>query len=92
MTHRRRTLPGSEVGYEWEGLGTATVVPITRSLAEGGKAAERAVLERVLAALKPMRKEGAAAPPAGQVSRVVCTRGRLARCVPRPGGLGCAGR
>jgi hypothetical protein len=51
------------------------MVPITTSLAGGGKAAERAVLERVLAALKPLRKEAERAPPPGQASRVGRTRG-----------------
>ncbi len=41
-------------------VGRATVVPLGASYANGGRAAERVILERLLRALSPLLKEGAA--------------------------------
>ena len=45
------------------------MVPLGRALANGGKTAERAVLERVMDALTPLRKDAEGALPPAQVRR-----------------------
>ena len=52
---------------EWEAAAFPILVPLGRTLAGGGRAAERAVVERVVQALAPMRREGAEQKPASQV-------------------------
>ena len=47
---------------EWEAVGQPVVLLLGAAYANGGRAAERAVLQRLLAALAPFRRQGA--PPA----------------------------
>ncbi|GAB4812994.1 hypothetical protein N2152v2_000040 [Parachlorella kessleri] len=56
--HKKRNKPE---GYpDFLPVGRATVVPLGASYANGGRAAERVILERLLRALSPLLKEGAA--------------------------------
>lgn len=50
---------------EWEVAGVPLLLPLGRAFADGGRTAEKAMVERLLGALAPLRKpaEGGAAPP-----------------------------
>jgi hypothetical protein len=67
--HRK---PTGEEYPAWEAAGCFTIVPLGKTLANGGKAAERAVLERVLDALTQMRKDPENAPAPAQASFASC--------------------
>lgn len=52
----------------WEGAGWFSLLPLsTRALANGGRVAEKAVVERVMEALAPLRHDAGAAPSPAQV-------------------------
>ena len=57
------------MGRSWEAVGLPTLLPLGDTFANGGRAAEKAMLERLLAALEPLRRreDGAATPPPAQV-------------------------
>jgi hypothetical protein len=60
--HRKPT--GQEYP-QWDGAGLPTLLPLGKTFANGGKVAEKAMVERLLEALRPLRRqeEGGAAPP-----------------------------
>lgn len=45
-------------GGDFQTVGCPIIVPLGATYASGGTAAERVLLERMLAALRPLRKEG----------------------------------
>ncbi|PSC76011.1 helicase-like transcription factor isoform B [Micractinium conductrix] len=70
--HRRPTpqdaIQHMLMGRSWEAVGLPTLLPLGDTCANGGRAAEKAMLERLLAALEPLRRreDGAATPPPAQ--------------------------
>lgn len=54
---------------QWDAAGLPMLLPLGKAFANGGKVAERAMVERMLEALAPLRRqeEGGALPPASQV-------------------------
>ena len=65
VVFHRKLSPHNYAGYEAAGI--ATLLPLGNQLANGGRVAERAVLERMVEALKPMLMEPDNAPPPSQV-------------------------
>ena len=65
VVFHRKDSPQAYPGYEAAGI--PTLLPLGKQLANGGRVAERAVLERVAEALRPLRKEPGNPPPPSQV-------------------------
>ena len=77
MVFHRKDSPHAYAGYDAAGM--ATLLPLGKQLANGGRLAEREMMERLVQALKPMRKEPDNAPPASQVGRQLGSSGRAGK-------------